>query len=187
MKLTVFYCPESCNGKYRDNMKEIIGHLEKNGPDFTYRELNGETSGEIVELCVPSDIIVIGGGDGTVNRVINATYTMNKPYVLLPFGSGNDFARSFKCPGDGEELSKTLDKMHGQTVDLWELNGNTVFVQSIFIGLSIKTIEIKNELGCNGYVKPIIKALSSYEPENVTVSSDDKQPRAVILWLQFGM
>ena len=174
MKSAIFYCPESCNGKHRNDMREIVEHMKKINADFSYLELNGETPEDIAEFCGSSDVIVIGGGDGTVNRVINATYTMNKPYVLLPFGSGNDFARSFRCPRDGEGLSETLNKMHGQTVDLWELNENTVFVQSIFIGLSIKTIEIKNELGCNGYLKPIIKALSVYEPEHVRVSADNE-------------
>lgn len=173
MRLEMFYCPKSCNGKYREDMAEIVKTVEEAGLDFNYYELTDESLEAITALSTDADIIVVAGGDGTVNRVFNATYRLDKPYIILPFGSGNDFAKTFDCPKTGKELLRTIEDMKTSTTDLWELNEKYVFVQSIFVGLSIKTIEIKEELGCNGYLKPIIKALKVYVPEYMRVCTEN--------------
>ena len=154
-------------------MVEVVKTVEKAGVDFHYCELSNESLESIAALSDGADIIVVAGGDGTVNRILNATYHLGKPYVVLPYGSGNDFAKTFRCPKDGEGLLKAIEGMRTSTTDLWELNGTCVFVQSVFVGVSIKTVEIKEELKCNSYLRPIIKALMQYRPEHLRVYSDN--------------
>ena len=44
--------------------------------------------------------IVVAGGDGTVNRVLNAVNGCHARLGVLPVGSGNDFARALGLPED---------------------------------------------------------------------------------------
>ena len=40
------------------------------------------------------DVIFLFGGDGTIHRHLNALVQLNLPVLIVPSGSGNDFARS---------------------------------------------------------------------------------------------
>jgi len=41
-----------------------------------------------------ADIILLFGGDGTIHRHLNALVKLNLPVLIVPSGSGNDFARA---------------------------------------------------------------------------------------------
>jgi diacylglycerol kinase (ATP) len=43
-----------------------------------------------------ADAVVIFGGDGTVHRNLSALIDLNLPVLVVPCGSGNDFARALK-------------------------------------------------------------------------------------------
>src|SRR6266550_3866331 len=42
-----------------------------------------------------ADAILIFGGDGTIHRHLPALVRLNLPVLIVPAGSGNDFARAF--------------------------------------------------------------------------------------------
>ena len=44
------------------------------------------------------DLIVVFGGDGTINEAVNGLYGSNTPLGVIPNGTGNDFARSANIP-----------------------------------------------------------------------------------------
>lgn len=172
-KIAVFYCPLSCNGKYKAQMKEVIEDLKKADYDITYTELSNEGYDAIRTRSQDSDIILIGGGDGTVNRIINATYILGKEYIILPFGSGNDFSRAWGNSEYNGEILDILEKGRVDEADLWSLNNNQVFVQSIFLGLSINVIKLKNEMHCNSYTRPILRAIRTYKGEYFKIRSEN--------------
>lgn len=173
MVVAVFYCPKSCNGKYIKDMAAVMENVKASGIEYRYMELFDQTDEEIGNFVEGCEVIAIGGGDGTVNRVINATYKQDIPYAFLPFGSGNDFSRTFVVDKHRDDLVTIIREGRDSVHDLWQLNGDRVFVQCILIGLSIKAIEIKNKTKSNGYVLPIVKALTKYKPNVTHVESKD--------------
>src|SRR6476646_9421764 len=54
------------------------------------------------------DIIVAGGGDGTVNVVAAAVVGTTKLFGVLPLGTLNHFAKDLKIPLDFEEAAQNL-------------------------------------------------------------------------------
>ena len=54
-----------------------------------------------------ADAILIFGGDGTIHRHLTALVRLQLPVLIVPVGSGNDFARALKLRGV-EDLRATL-------------------------------------------------------------------------------
>ncbi len=52
-----------------------------------------------------ADAILIFGGDGTVHRHLPQLVKLGLPVLVVPHGSGNDFARALKLPSVGDALA----------------------------------------------------------------------------------
>lgn len=57
----------------------------------------------------PDSILIVLGGDGTINEVINGIRDLSKATLgYIPIGSSNDFARSMKLCKDSEQMLKQI-------------------------------------------------------------------------------
>src|SRR5579872_6905319 len=56
-------------------------------------------------LIEQADAIVIFGGDGTIHRNLSTLVDLGVPLMVVPCGSGNDFARSLGLHTAGDSLS----------------------------------------------------------------------------------
>lgn len=137
--------------------------------------------------------ILIAGGDGTVNMVVNSMMRCNfcYPIATLPAGTANDFAHVMGYP---ESILKTCDMIlngHVQEVDLGMVN-DQYFVNVLSAGLltdvSQRTpTKLKNNFGKMAYYMSSLQELPRFkkiairmESENVTF--DDK----VLMFLVFN-
>lgn len=70
--------------------------------------------------------LVVCGGDGTVNEVLNGIRDLSKViFGYIPLGSANDFARGLRLSGEPEEiLAKILGSKEEWTVDLGRVSWN---------------------------------------------------------------
>ena len=71
------------------------GNLSKYAEKFR-RAGNAEWSGGPPVSSNDADVVVIFGGDGTVHRHLPQLVTLGLPVLVVPCGSGNDFARALK-------------------------------------------------------------------------------------------
>ena len=62
------------------------------------------------------DLIVAGGGDGTVNTVAAAIVGTDKKLGVLPLGTLNHFARDLKIPLDFDAALKNLIDGHSAKI-----------------------------------------------------------------------
>jgi diacylglycerol kinase family enzyme len=69
------------------------------------------------------DIVVAVGGDGTVNRVVNAVVERNIPVGIIPCGSSNDLARALGIPLDLKQACQTIKDARLTNIDLVSVNG----------------------------------------------------------------
>jgi diacylglycerol kinase family enzyme len=80
------------------------------------------------------DVVVAGGGDGTIRCVAGVLAGTDIPMGILPLGTLNHFARDLGIPTDLDEAVAVLAAGHKRRVDVAEVNGR-VFVNNSSIGL----------------------------------------------------
>lgn len=108
--------PNSCLGKGKDTWEKVRDFLE--GNDIEYNVHFTKYSGHALDIAcsltkiedkVKSVVIVVLGGDGTLNEVVNGIcFESNVTLAYVPAGSGNDFARSLKIKRGTEKLLAPL-------------------------------------------------------------------------------
>jgi len=124
-----------------DNADEIKTELIKL---FNEHNLNAEVSiaesGEdilrLVETALKSDaeIIVAGGGDGTISAVAGKIFKTNKTLGILPLGTLNNFSKDLKIPQNLPEAVSVIAENYTTKIDAAEVNGQ-IFINNSSIGL----------------------------------------------------
>lgn len=90
-KTYVFYNPLAGNGACPEEVKRL-GQLYKEDAEFCDMTAP-ETYGSVLGSIKPDERLVICGGDGTLNRIVNLPTPLPECEILYyPCGSGNDFA-----------------------------------------------------------------------------------------------
>lgn len=79
------------------------------------------------------DVITAFGGDGTINEVVQGLIGGDTPLAVLPYGTGNDFARSAGIPLDLEEAMGLVCKGVASPCDVGFVNGR-YFINAVGIG-----------------------------------------------------
>ena len=69
------------------------------------------------------DLVVAVGGDGTVNRVINAVADRDIPVGIIPCGSSNDLAGQLGIPSDPRRACRVIRSARLTDIDLISVNG----------------------------------------------------------------
>ena len=97
------------------------------------------TGAEVVELArraarMQTDIIVAGGGDGTINAVASELVGTDKAFGVLPLGTLNHFAKDLNIPVDIEAAVRTIVSGHTTRVDVAQVN-DRIFLNNSSLGL----------------------------------------------------
>ena len=80
------------------------------------------------------DVVIAGGGDGTINAVAGEIVGTGKRLGVLPLGTFNYFAREMGIPDDVEEAFRTCFEGETRSVSVGEVNGR-IFLNNASIGL----------------------------------------------------
>jgi diacylglycerol kinase (ATP) len=87
------------------------------------------------EVETGANLVIIGGGDGTLS--VCAGYLVNTPVAMgvLPMGTGNTLARSLGISLDLAGAAQTIARGHVERMDTGRVNGR-IFLNSVSLGLS---------------------------------------------------
>ena len=106
MKYYFIVNPGSRTGKGRELWTVMEKRLERSGKDYEVvftsgKNDAGRAAASICEKDPGMKRIVVAGGDGTINEVVNGLPSGAKVMLgFLPTGSSNDLARGLGIPGD---------------------------------------------------------------------------------------
>jgi len=124
-----------------------------------------------------ADVVVAGGGDGTISSVAAVIINTNKSLGVLPFGTMNHFAKDLRIPLDLAGAVATIAAGHQTQVDVGEVNGH-VFINNSSLGLYpiiIHKRQKQQRLGWGkwpAYIWAAVGVLRRYPFLNVRVSVD---------------
>ena len=91
-----------------------------------------------------SQIIVAGGGDGTVNAVANELMGSSITLGVLPLGTLNHFAKDMHIPQDLEGAARNLITGRAVPVDAGEVNGR-IFLNNSSLGIYPRIVLLQHE------------------------------------------
>lgn len=139
------------------------------------------------------DLIILGGGDGSISAAVNELVHHRAVLGVLPLGTANDFARTLDIPTDLEEACATI--ACGQIVDIdLGLADDAYYVNVASIGLGaavVTTISpwLKRVVGTVAYPIAALRAFFHFRPFSATLTfpEDDHPPVTFPRLLQIGV
>lgn len=172
--------PTSGGGRGGKIKEQVISHLQSQEIDFL--DLSGvnadvaEMNLKALDLERISNLIVIGG-DGLVHLAIQKLARSAVPLLIIPAGTGNDFARSLGLNINQplENLS-LLNEMKSTGVDLGLVAGE-YFAQILSTGFDSLVNERANQMrfirGRMKYNVAIAQVLSTFKPRSYSFRVDE--------------
>ncbi|SJZ34064.1 lipid kinase, YegS/Rv2252/BmrU family [Cetobacterium ceti] len=125
------------------------------------------------------DHILISGGDGTINQVVNVLKKKNLdiPIAILPTGTANDFANLLGIPSNIEVAIKKILSNKPKKIDLGKANDLyfiNIFSCGLFTEVSQKTPSVlKNTLGKLAYYFNGIKEIPHFKKIKLSIKTED--------------
>ena len=106
------------------------------GIDAEIRDVPGNELQAATESAVKSDIdvLIVGGGDGTLSTAAGVLVNHTVPLGILPLGTLNHFAKDLGIPLDLADAVNVIAENHVISIDVGELNGR-VFVNNSSLGI----------------------------------------------------
>lgn len=141
------------------------------GPDDTPRLLEALSQNRF-------DLIIVSGGDGSINMVVNVLVQnqIDLPLGIIPAGTSNDLARNLRIPLDQAKAVDLILKGKPGRIDVGLVNQTFRFLSScsggLFSDISYKTEgKLKRSLGPLAYYLNGVRELSRVEPFSLTVET----------------
>lgn len=197
-KLLIIINPKAGNGDGKNEWSKIENLLLKNKisfiPKFTERKKHASILAE--EFIVNNDgrKIVIVGGDGTVNEVINGIFNQKKIdtteiYIgLISVGSGNDWGRTLNIPNNIEEAINVIKNQNSVLTDVGKVrfyDYNKAIKLNYFLNVAgvgfdaavAKKTNLSKEKNAKGnkfsYLLNLFSSLLSYRNKRTRIKIDD--------------
>ena len=119
--------------------------FEALGATVEVREVPGPDLLEAARAAAASDadVVVMGGGDGTISAGAGALAGTGKPMGVLPLGTLNHFARDLGIPTGLEEAVRAVVQGTVREIDVGEANGR-VFLNNSSIGLYPDAVSMRD-------------------------------------------
>ena len=127
-----------------------------------------------------ADIVVAGGGDGTLNAVGSRLAGTDKTFGVLPLGTLNHFAKDLNIPLDLGAAVDNIAAGRVARIDVGEVNGQ-IFLNNSSIGLYPKIIARRDAQRKHGrpkwiaFISALFRTLRQYAAFRVQVSADGER------------
>lgn len=143
-------------------------------------------------LASKPDLVILGGGDGTISGLVDHLVGKGVMLGVLPLGTANSFARTLGIPLDVEGAVEVLRTGEPKRIDLGMID-NDYFANCAAIGLSPQIAEtvphkLKRYFGRAGYLAWAAVQYMRFEPFTliVTVGGKERRVRTVEVRISNG-
>lgn len=180
-KVRFIYNPYSGENVILHEIDKVVSiHQEKGYQIVPYRIQKGRDISEAFDIVDDSyEYILIAGGDGTVDSVVNAMFSRGKklPIAILPVGTANDFGTVLGIPEDVTEACENILSLEPKEIDMGKINDKyfvNVASTGLFTDVSQKTdVNLKNTIGKLAYYIKGIEELPNFRKLKVKLISKE--------------
>lgn len=136
------------------------------------------------------DLVIVGGGDGTLNGIVDVLVETQLPLGILPTGTANDLARTLGLPQSLTEACHAIAKDNLRYIDLGWVNGK-YFFNVASLGLSVKITHrlskgMKQRWGVLAYAFTALQVISKTRPFRVDIQVNGESIRVKTLQVAVG-
>jgi diacylglycerol kinase (ATP) len=136
------------------------------------------------------DLVIVGGGDGTLNAAVDALVDTQLPLGILPLGTANDLARTLEIPNSLSEACKIIADGNLRRIDLGWVNGKHFF-NVASLGLSVKitqrlTKEVKRRWGVFAYAATSLQVIWGARPFTAEIVINGESVRVKTVQIAVG-
>ena len=140
--------------------------------------------------CREVDLVILAGGDGTMNSAVDALVECKLPLGILPTGTANDLARTLEIPTDLAAAAAVIGDGRRHAIDLGWVNGK-YFFNAASIGLSAEvtrhhTKERKRRFWVFAYVLSLRDAWRHTRPFRARLRCDGRSTRLRAIQITVG-
>lgn len=120
--------------------------LRQAGHEVEVAVITGNKLEDALDAALASDcdVVMVGGGDGTVSTAAGRMVAQDKALAVLPAGTMNLFARSLAIPLDLDEAVAAFAHGRKRAVDIATANGKP-FIHQFSIGLHARLIKLREK------------------------------------------
>lgn len=181
-KVKFIYNPYAGETTILDNLDLVIKLHQEAG--YTVVPYRIDSGADVIEAFmdfkeVNYSYILIAGGDGTIDNVVNAMAKegVSVPIGILPVGTANDFGKFLGMPSNIEAACRQILSSEVTAVDLGCINEKyfvNVASTGLFTDVSQKTdINLKNTIGKLAYYLKGLEELPNFRKLYIKINSKE--------------
>lgn len=161
-------------------LTEAIEHLKQAGFSLIEESTNQPLTKVMHQYRDQVDLVIVGGGDGTLNAAIEGLIETRLPLGILPLGTANDLARTLGIPTELSAACQIIAEGYQEQIDLGWVNGKHFF-NVASLGLSVKIThrlnrEMKRRFGVLAYAIAAIQVLLRTRPFSAQLRLNGGEP-----------
>lgn len=168
-----------------DTLEAVSSELAALGPVAPLAPASRESfDQEVGEAAARTDLLVVAGGDGTLNCTVNAL--RGRPLsqlslALVPLGTGNDFARTLGLPPKPLDAARAVVAGSERAIDVWRAQSDGVdrlFVNACVGGFPVDVDEnvdedLKRKLGPVAFIAGGAQAAANMSRYRVSMGATE--------------
>lgn len=182
MKYLFAVNPVSGKNKAKAKMEKLAERLKEEGIDFiTYETQPYHYADDLRNVIIKYGVthVFAVGGDGTAHEVLNAVMGLDVFFGVVPFGSGNDFARVMNLPKKIDKIVEMIKHNDYVTIDVGKVEGGRYFLNYISFGFDVivlkKSIQFRKIFkGAFSYIAALIATLVGYKCRTIKINGEER-------------
>ena len=136
------------------------------------------------------ELVIIGGGDGTLNYAIEGLIDTKLPLGILPMGTANDLARTLKIPTNLSAACQVIANGNIRLIDLGWVNGQ-YFFNVASLGLSVEitqrlTKDAKQRWGILAYAVTALRTIWASRPFRAEIKVNNQSFHVKTIQIAIG-